>query len=97
MESKPSNNATSSVNSSETVNLSLPEAPLIGLCPKPVHLMTSEEKREHLAKIRNYRGNPAGWRSAVADESSPKGETIVDTVNQEKANTISDSLGDLLK
>ena len=43
------------------------EAPLLGLCPKPVHLMTDDEKRKHLAKIRNLRSNFAGWRSQVAN------------------------------
>ena len=42
------------------------EAPLFGLCPKPVHLMTDEEKRNHLAKVRNLRSNFAGWRAGVA-------------------------------
>lgn len=56
--------------------------------------MSPQEKREALGRIRNLRGNFAGWRAAVADQS----EGLVKEVEkQEKVNSVSDSLGDLLK
>ena len=57
------------------------EAPLLGLCPKPVHLMTDDEKRKHLAKVRNLRSNFAGWRAGVArdDEKNDALEVPVNT------------------
>ena len=60
----------------------LPEAPLLGLClPKPVHLMTPQERREHVAAIRSARNNPASWKAQINNQASvetgatqPKGE-----------------------
>lgn len=54
------------------------EAPLLGLCPKPMHLMSSEEKRNHLAKIRNMRTNFSSWRAGVGAES---GEVVKEVEN----------------
>ena len=48
----------------------LPEAPLLGLClPKPVHLMTPQERREHVAAIRSARNNPQSWRAQINNEA----------------------------
>lgn len=74
--------------------LQLLEAPLIGLCSKPFHLLSIQEKRKELGRIRNLRGNFPGWRAAVADQAEGEKKKVE---NEEKTNTISDSLGDLLK
>ena len=59
-----------------TTALNLPEAPLFGLCPKPVHTMSDQEKRQHLAKIRNLRTNFASWRAGLSSESNDKDSTV---------------------
>ena len=65
----------------------LSEAPLLGLCPKPVREMSEQEKRSHLARIRNMRTNFASWRAGVGAES---GE------GQDKTDAITTGLEDLL-
>lgn len=70
------------------------ESPLLGICPKPVHLMTEQEKRNHLAKVRNLRSNFAGWRAGVSTES--RGDKEKDKEKVEVKEPISTGLEDLI-
>lgn len=72
------------------------EAPLLGLCPKPVHLMTEQEKRNHLAKVRNLRSNFAGWRAGVSAEGKGDKDKDKDKEKVEIKEPTSTGLEDLI-
>jgi len=43
-----------------------PEAPLVGLCETPMHLMSEEQRRAKVMEIRRLRDNTMAFRAAVA-------------------------------
>lgn len=56
-------------------------APLLGLCKKPKHLMTEEELREDIAKLREQRMNRFAFNKR-AEETS--GDIVLRQTKKEK-------------
>lgn len=44
------------------------EAPLESLCSKPAHLMSPDERRDMITRIRNMRNNHHQWKQFIAGE-----------------------------
>lgn len=59
---------------STKVNLSC-EEPLLGLCPRPLHLMSPEELRAVVTEIQENR-SPQTWRSRVVKQTREEKERV---------------------
>ena len=53
------------------IDMSL-EAPLEGLLEKPMHLMTQEELRAHVARLHELRTSSQAFQAAIRVKSTPE-------------------------
>ena len=68
------------------------ELPLLGLCDKPMHLMTPEERRAKVAEIQELRTSSLTWRARMASEAADE----INNTTKPKSPPKMDALADLL-
>jgi hypothetical protein len=61
-------------------------APLEGLCPRPMHLMTESELREYVLKVRNHRQSYQSYKAAVEASEAPVLDKVTKSRPKPKAN-----------
>ena len=67
-------------------DLTFDTAPLEGLCPQPLHLMTEEQMREWVVKIQQLRTSHQTYKATMERRNEPKtlSEFSVDPESKKK-------------